>query len=329
MIQTIRHLTVAAALAAVCCCGAHVCAQSLGAPYSSNYTLTDLGSVSGVPTLYGGITFLNNNTILLGGSANNSGGAIYEETVVRNITGQITGFSGTATLFATAPFIDGGLSYGPGGDLFATGYPNNTLLEYKPGSTSPDKTITLTGSGIASSVGSLAFIPSGFANAGGMIIASYNASIWYDVSLTPDGLGTYNVNTVTNPVSIGGGPEGIVFVNPTNPDFSVNSTLVCDYASGLVTAYQLDANSNPIVTTAQTFISGLTGAEGAVIDPVTGDFLFSTFGGGNQVYEVSGFTPPPGPSSGTPEPGTEGLLVGLGISVTVCFVRRRRNRVQA
>lgn len=40
------------------------------------------------------------------------------------------------------------------------------------------------------------------------------------------------------------------------------------------------------------FLSNLTGAEGAAIDPVTGDFMFSTFGGGSRVVVVSGFAAP-------------------------------------
>lgn len=47
-----------------------------------------------------------------------------------------------------------------------------------------------------------------------------------------------------------------------------------------------------MVGTAQNVITGLSGAEGAFIDPVTGDFLFSTFGGGNQVIRLSGFPAP-------------------------------------
>jgi hypothetical protein len=40
-------------------------------------------------------------------------------------------------------------------------------------------------------------------------------------------------------------------------------------------------------------MSDLQGAEGATIDPLTGDFLFSTFGGENTVVVVKGFLPPP------------------------------------
>jgi hypothetical protein len=33
------------------------------------------------------------------------------------------------------------------------------------------------------------------------------------------------------------------------------------------------------------------GAEGATFDPISGDFLFSTYGGGNRVIALSGFDP--------------------------------------
>jgi hypothetical protein len=82
--------------------------------------------------------------------------------------------------------------------------------------------------------------------------------------------------------------------------------IVSEYSAGEVSTYEVDANGDPLVGTRRTFISGLSGAEGAVIDPVTGDFLFSTFGGGNRVIVVTGFA--------VPEPETViGVLVGLGL----------------
>lgn len=40
-------------------------------------------------------------------------------------------------------------------------------------------------------------------------------------------------------------------------------------------------------------MTGLTGAEGAFLDPYSGDFLFTTFGGGNRLIAIRGFTPNP------------------------------------
>lgn len=126
------------------------CGAAFGASFAGSYTCNNLGGPTDVPTNLGGVTFLNNNTLLVGGAANGGGGGLYTIGVTRDVGNHIVGFNGSSSLYATAPNIDGGLSFGPGGVLFATGYPNNTLLEYLPGSSSPDKTISLSalGSGL-------------------------------------------------------------------------------------------------------------------------------------------------------------------------------------
>ena len=78
-----------------------------------------------------------------------------------------------------------------------------------------------------------------------------------------------------------------------SPQFSGPSLLVSEYGVDEVAAYQVDANGDPMVATRREFITGLDGAEGALLDPVTGDFLFSTFGGGSRVIVVRGFRAPP------------------------------------
>jgi hypothetical protein len=263
---------------------------TLAPPYDSQYSLNDLGSVAGLPTPYGGVVFEagNPNVLLIGGSANNGGGAIYSVGVTRNAQGHITGFQGAATLYATAPYIDGGLAYAPNGDLLYTAYPTNQIGEIKPGSTSPDKMVDLNSLGVTSSVGSLAIVPSGFPGAGSFKIASYNGGGFYSASLTPDGSGTYNISNVALVSNPGGGPEGIAYVPLGSPLFPSPSLLLAEYGNGTVQAFTLDSNGN-LTGTGQDFITGLTGAEGAIIDPVTGDFVFSTFGGSDQVVVVQGF----------------------------------------
>jgi hypothetical protein len=62
-------------------------------------------------------------------------------------------------------------------------------------------------------------------------------------------------------------------------------------AGGKIASYETDGQGDPIPDTRRDFITGLSGAEGGTRDPVTGDFLFSTFGGGNRVIVVRGFDP--------------------------------------
>ena len=321
-----RHratLTAWAVLSGTAFAGANAGAQILSAPYSSNYTVGFNGVISGVAAPNGGLIFKKNdpNTLLIMGAANGSGGTIYSASVTRGAGNHITGF-GSAALFATAPNNDGGIVYAPNGDLLFTAFPTNQIGEIKPGSTAPDKTVTL--SGVTSSVGTLQYVPAGFSNAGQLKIASYNGGDWFNATLTPDGTGTYDIATSTTGVNTGNGPEGIVYVHGGNPNFVTDSILISEYSANRISSYTADAGGNPVVASRQDFLTGLTGAEGGTVDPTTGDFVFSTFGGGNKVVVIQGFT---NQATTTPEPGSIALLVGMGLSGSVfAFRRRKRSR---
>jgi hypothetical protein len=316
-------------------------ALALGTDFAGNYTAIGLGSVPGLPTNYGGLTFLDNNTILIGGAANTAAGRLYTIGVTREVgTHRITGFSGSASPFGSVgAYNDGGVTFGPGGVLFTSRWPVNQLGQTRPGSTVEDRIIDLAPLGVASSHAALGFVPAGFAGAGQLKLVSWSGGQFYTAAIAPDGSGTYDILSITHedldPGAAGiqnvpGGPEGFVWVAGSNAGFAgVDSMLIAEYSAGRVGAYQIDANGNPLVATRRDFLTGLTGAEGAVFDPVTGDFLFSTFGGGNQVVRVSGFLAPP-PTCGQPgqppcavaAPGTLPLLA-LTLPLLGWFVRRR------
>lgn len=270
---------------------APVLAQTIQAPFNLSYSYTDLGSVPGVPFNYGGITFKANDPskLLIGGAANGAAGAIYEVSVTRDGSGRVTGFTGTASQFATAPNIDGGLFYGPGGVLFFTMFPTGSLGQIKPGSSAPDRIVDLLALGVVGSVGTGNITPAGFPNPGKLRIASYGSGNWYDADLTADGNGTYDVSGVSAGIFIGSGPEGLMYVPPGSaliPDYSY--VIISEYGGGNIVLYQIDAQGRPIPTSRLVFMSGISGAEGACIDPITGDFFFSTYGG-NRVISVQGF----------------------------------------
>jgi hypothetical protein len=214
--------------------------------------------------------------------------------VTRNPSGEITGFSGSATVFSDGAYNDGGLAYGPGGVLFYARYPVAEVGQIKPGSTIVNKTVALGPLGVSGSLGGLAFVPAGYPGAGQLKIVPYNGSqSWYSVAIAPDGSGTYNLTSASLEALLSGGPEGVAYVPPGSPGFlDFGSVLVAEYGAGKIVTYDIDPNGDPKPATRREFVTGLSGAEGAAIDPLTGDFLFSTYGGGNKVLVVRGFAPP-------------------------------------
>lgn len=153
-------------------------------------------------------------------------------------------------------------------------------------------------------------------HSGGCFSSHFLAEFTLDIA--PDGMGTYDVLSATLETTLPGGPEGLFYVPPGSPLFPDPTLLVAEYSAGNVAAYDLDAGGNPIVASRRLFISGIIGAEGAAVDPLTGDFLFSTFlGGGDEVFVVKGFVPP----TTVPEPSTFGLL---GLAGGAAFLLRRR-----
>src|SRR5882724_2510205 len=274
-------------------------------PFADYYSCIDLGSPPGVMTPYGGLTFKYNdsNTVLIGGAANDSTGRIDQIGVIRDANKHIIGFSGTARLYPgptsqIGAYNDGGVAFGPGDVLFVTRYPANQLEQSKPGSTIPNKATYLSPLGVTSSVGSVGFVPQGFPGAGSMKLVSYPSGDWYNVDYTPDGNGTFNLNSATLRTNVGDA-EGIAFVPAGLPGFSANSALIAKYNSNRIVIAPLDSNGDPLPASQQNFLLGLVGPEGVAIDPMTGDFLFDTSGADNRVILVRTLPAPPTP---TPTP---------------------------
>jgi len=286
---------IALALAAIAASAGSASGQNMGPDFAADYVITNLGSVDDVPTSYGGLVFKlgDPSTLLLGGNANSPNAVIMSLSVRRAANGSIVGFDCADPVpFSAAPHIDGGLCYAPNGTLLYTTYSNNSLGQILPGSVAPDRVDNLDAYGVLPSTGTLAVVPPGFSGAGRLKIASYSFGAWYDATLSPAGGGLWDFD-VTNEgfdgIAIGGGPEGIAYVRAGSPGFAADSVLVSLFAAGQIRTYEIDGNGDPIVATGRVFVDGLAGAEGATIDPVTGDFLFSTFGGFNNLIKVSGF----------------------------------------
>lgn len=282
-----------ACTAIVSVCASLSAAQTIDPYYACAYEFTDIGSPPGVPSSLGGLVFLagDPDTLLIGGLANSSGGVLHSVPVVRDAEGHITGFGPESTLFAAAPNIDGGLCYGPDGVLFYSRYNVNHIGQIRAGETTTARDDNLYDLGFSGSVGAIMVVPEGFQGAGRLKVLPYNSGRWHDATLTPDGNGTFDISGPLTDITLNNGPEGIVYVEAGASLFPFESILVCEYPSGNVVSYEVDTNGDPIAESRRIMISGLGGAEGGTRDPITGDFLFSTFGGGSRVIVVNGFTP--------------------------------------
>lgn len=314
--RTILRILIGASLLAP----TSILAFTLSEPFADFYSVRDLGSVPGVPTRLGGTTFKagDPNTLLVGGNANQSNGQLYEIAVVRDENGRIVGFDGTAAPYAEAAFNDGGVAYGPDGVLFLSQWPENRLAQILPGEIVPAKVIELAPLGVAQSNAAVNFVPFGLPGAGQMKLVSWSGGQFYTANLAPDGNGTFDIISVTLETTLPGGPEGFAWLSAGSPGFDQPSMLVSEWSANRVSAYQVDGNGNPIAETRQLFLSGLDGALGASIDPLTGDFVFSTFDGGDRIVVVSGFSVPP-----IPEPNA--LILWLsGSLMTIILLHRAR-----
>src|ERR1700752_4261680 len=94
------------------CAAPLVGAQTVCPLFAGMYSITNLGSVTGVPINYGGLIFKagDPNTILLGGSANNGSGLFYSVPVTRGAGNHIVSL-GAGTALGFGINNDGGIAY--------------------------------------------------------------------------------------------------------------------------------------------------------------------------------------------------------------------------
>lgn len=286
--------------------------QTLAPAFGTNYQLVVLGSVPNVPGPYGGLIFLSSDPsrLLIGGSSALPDGRLYSIQVQREANGHIVGFQGSATVFATVPFNEGGLAYAANGVLLVA-RSDNAIGELKPGSSGLDKVVALGSLGATNSPGGLNFVPAGFPGAGQLKLLSTADAEFYTAAFAPDGTGTFNLTGVGSAAQLpyyyslfsshSREPEAFLYLPPGEPGFTDYRTmLVCETDSGkgltcdgAVAVYPLDSDGAPVPGTRQEFITSVE-PKGATIDPVTGDLLVSTFSCGpfsgttNAVIAVRG-----------------------------------------
>lgn len=264
--------------------------------FAADYSCVDLGTLAPIPNPWGGFAMKaqDTDTLLITGGARSPGGRLYAVPIGRDAECHISGFTGVSVDIAEAPFNEAGVAYGPEGVLFLAQAIVNNMGQLKSGSHVTDKIVDMGALGFGKTMCGVGFVPPGFPGAGRLKLINWpSPGSWYDASHAPDGAGTYDITSVTPMASLPGGAAGFVFIAAGNVGFPKNTVLVSEYGAGKVVAYELVGMSDPDPTTRRPFINGLTGAQGGVVDPVSGDFLFSTFAPA-RIIAIRGFKPLPG-----------------------------------
>jgi large repetitive protein len=264
----------------------------MGDRFAENYKPYNLGLPNGLPGPIGPMVFMPDDpdTVLIGGGIRGCGGSIYKVKVQRGEGGHIIGFDDdnnpdtpyVAEFYAYAPYLSG-MTYAPDGSLITTN------PKYSP-------------------VAGIGFVPDDLPGAGELKgTGKWPNTGFYDLSYL--GSGQYNNPVQTGLVEPGSG--SFIYRPVTAPDFAGGpEILIVDPQSDRVLAYEIDSHGNPIANTVDTFMKDFDWGVGAVVDPRTGDLLFSSAGNENTIYPnntilaVRGL----GPLTGN-EPGLAGTIV--------------------
>src|SRR5688572_30727064 len=275
----------------------------LAMPFDTLYKVYDLGAPPGVPSSLGGTVVrpADKNKLLIAGASETSGGAIYEIGVKRNACNHIIGFDGTATLVANTPYVDANLVYVANDLLLYTEWPQYTLSQIAGAATMADRRTDLRMLGMPDSgdsgPGGLGVVPPGLASAGELRLVTWPGGRWYHVASAPDG-NLVAVSSITEMATLPNQPGGFAYVPAGSPGFTVQSLIVAEWRSDStldrVAVYDVDASGDPVVASRREFFLRFPRPWGAYFEPVTGDYMFLSWGSGDDhLYIVQGFVPPP------------------------------------
>jgi|LNFM01.1.fsa_nt_gb hypothetical protein len=272
-------------------------------PFSALYRAYDIGRVPGLPaTRYGGCLIDRDdpNLMYIGVDSETPMGSIYAIRVVRDCGRHIIGYSGTARLVASAPYVDANLFYDRDGNILYSMWPVNQIAILRPGSMMPSQVINLMPFGVEqqASPGGLAFVPTGFVGAGELRAVGWPNFGWFRI---PYGYRdrTYTLMNAERRAMFTNGTGGFAYVPAGSPMIDRPALIMAEWATS-VSLFDVDMRGDVQLATRRPFLTGLTNAWGAYFEPVTGDFMFPSWGN-DRVIVVRGFaTPQPPP---IPPPG--------------------------
>jgi len=276
---------------------------TMATEYAPFYTAYDLGPVPGMPPGHLGGCVLSQSdtsTLLFAGNSEGSDGGVYSIKLKRGICGHIVGFDGSAKKIADTPYVDANLLWLPSKLLMYSEWPANKIGFLPAGASAPSKEIDLSTIGVDSSIGGVGFVPKGYAAEGRMRGVTWGAGNWFHLDLKPEGT-SWAIPSASKIVTLPNGPGGFAYVPAGSPGFAKNRIILSEWSADSVATYEVDGQGDPNPATRKSFFDKFTKPWGAYFDPVTGDFLFLTWGPApDRVFVVQGFTKPPPPAPPPP-----------------------------
>lgn len=268
--------------------------------FAGLYSVYDLGPVPGVPSPLGGCILARDdpNTLLIAGGSETAGGAIYAIGLRRGPCGHILGFEGEAELVANTPYVDANLVFTADDTMLYTEWPQFMLSQLPAGATEPARRTDLRDFGLPSAddsgAGGFGVVPPGLLAEGEYRAVTWPVGRWIHVDLEPDGA-LFTVAGISEAVTVPNGPGGFAYVPAGSPGFDAQSIILAEWSQNKVAVYEADQQGDPTLATRKDFFTTFPRPWGAYFEPVTGDYLFLTWGGYSEdrVFIVQGFVPPP------------------------------------
>ncbi|PCC69250.1 hypothetical protein SAMN02745121_05894 [Nannocystis exedens] len=269
----------------------------LAPEFAEFYKTYELGQVPGIPTdsRLGGCVISNEdpNLLLVAGDSETATGKVWAIEVVRGNCDHIVNFKGVAQLVADTPYVDANLALVESGLMFYTAWPINQIGQLLPGQMAPAVTTDMAALGVENSVSGLGFVPPGFVDAGGMRTITWPGGKWYHLDRTANG-DTFTLANAQQTAALPFGPGGFAYVPKGSPGFEVDHLIVSEWSAGTVGVYRVDDQGDPLPESRKDFYLDFPSPWGAYFEPLTGDFMFLTWGAGqDRIYIVQGFEPPP------------------------------------
>jgi hypothetical protein len=277
----------------------------LAPEFAPLYAAYDLGTVPGVPNPLGGaaVRVSDHDTLLIAGASETASGAIYAIGLERDACGHIIGFVGTAQQVASAPYVDANLVWASPELLVYSEWPNYAVGQLLGAATTPSRRDDLIAQGMTNDggdqgPGGLGFVPPGLPAEDELRMVTWPGGRWYHVATTDAG-GLLAIGAATQTTTLPNEPGGFAYVPAGSPGFTTQSLIVAEWraanpAADRVAVYDVDGQGDPMPATRREFFTKFPRPWGAYFEPVTGDYLFLSWGtGADHVYVVQGFVPPP------------------------------------